>query len=325
MILSFSGDPFLAERAARRALGDEGLAPHEVLEMGEGMHPDEVRRAASQGGLFGRVGLLLDFDAAFHAQAGVKPRNEVIRVLREIAADVVVVVLDSGATPSRQRAYRELGRHVHLPTPRFERLAAWVRAELEAAGVRAARDVPDALADLFGEDLPAIVSEIGKLAVLDETLDAARVRAVANRPAARDAFDLIEAIARGDAAAALATLRTLLDGGESPQRIFGALGWQFLLVAKAVGLTERDGRVDGGRAAAELGARPFAARRALGIAAGLDEARVARILSALLAGDVRGKTGRDAAGALERVVIDLTDVLAPAAPRPGARASSGTP
>lgn len=327
MIISFSGDPFLVARAARAALradqdaSGRGVSPtpsatavdaESVTVMGEGLQPEDIREALAQGGLFGRVTLLLDFDEAFTGRSDVKPRNEAIKVLADAPEDAIVVVMDSKASASRQKAYQELGRHQHLPAPRYQRLAGWIGEELRGSGIRFRRDVPETLADLFGEDLPAIASEITKLAVLDEEeLTAERVRELANRPAARDAFQLIEAIARGDAPNALAIARDLLLLGEPPQRVFGALTWQFLLVAKAVGLLASDARAASGNAAAALGAKPFVAKRALTIAADLDEVALRRVLSTLLAADQRSKTGQDPAWALESAVITLAGEFGP--------------
>lgn len=322
MILAFSGEPFLARRAARAALREAGLEPSAVVAFGEGMDPQAIGRAASQGGLFGQVGLFLDFDEAFHGQAGVRPRNEVVDALAGLDPSVLVVVLDSGATPARQKRYRALGRSTHLPIPRFERLPRWVRGELEAAGVRFGPDVPDTLADLFGEDPAAIVSEIGKLASLEEVVDGDRVRALANRPSARSAFDLIERVVAGDAAASLTIARDLMRSGEAPQRVFGALTWQFGLVAKAVALRQAEGDVDAREAASRLGAAPAAARRALAVAARFDEPALRRALHELLDAEQRAKSGGDPEWALEAAVVSLARFFAPA-PARAQRPSSG--
>lgn len=305
MILAFSGDPFLAPRAARRALRARGFGAESVSELGEGMDAAQVGQLAAQSGLFGQVALLLDFDAAFKGQAGVKPRNEVIKALGGVPEDTLVVVLDLNASASRQKTYRKLGEHEHLPTPRFEGLTHWVREELRHEGVRFQRDVPETLADLFGEDLPAIASEIRKLTVLDEELTAARVRAIANRPAARDAFDLIEATAAGDAGRALAVCASLTAQGEAAPRVLGALAWQYNLVARCVGLRESRARVDAGLVAQTLKVKPFVAKKALAIAVKLDERRLGRVLDALLQADLAMKTGRDEGWALEALTLKL--------------------
>lgn len=306
MILTFSGDPFLAHRAARDALREAGFAPSAVTEVGEGLEPGEVANLAGQAGLFGPVAILLDFDAAFVGQAGVKPRNDTLKALEALDADAAhVVIVDSGASDARARRYRALGDVRHLPTPKYERLPAWVRDELTASNVRFTRGVPELLADLFGGDLPGIASEVRKLAVLDEELDEARVRFLAHRPAARDAFALIEAAVAGRAADALAIARTLANAGEPPQRVLGALSWQFDLVARCVGIQARDGRPRPDAVARELKVKPFPAKKALAIAGRLDETSLRRVLQDLVEAEVAAKTGRDPHLALEQLTLRL--------------------
>lgn len=307
MIVSFSGDDFLARRAARRFLAAKGLEPGSVQELGEGLRPEEISLLASQSNLFGPAAVLLDFGAAFTGQAGIKARNDAMAVLEQVAQDSLVVVIDPSATAARKKLWRTLGDHVEAPTPRYEALPRWVKSELDAQGVRYQPQVPAELAALFGEDPAALVAEIGKLSVLDEEFGVERVRQIVNRPASRDAFDMIDAIAAGDAGKALAIARQLLDEGEAPQRIFGALVWQFGIVAKAVALIERQAprRVVPQQAATTLKVRPFVATKALKLAAALDEPQLRALLTALLAADVRAKSGGDAQWALESLVIRL--------------------
>jgi len=307
VILSFSGDPFLVRRAAREVLREHGVKPSEAIELGEGLTPQAVVDAASQGGLFGQAALLLDFGDAFSGQAGVKPRNDTLKALQGLKDGALIVVLDPDATPARQKTLQELGTHRHLPAPRFERLPQWVAQELKREGVEFDAGVPQFLADVFGEDPAAIAAEVKKLAVLEGRYDVERVRTIVNRPASHDSFDIIEAIAEGDAAEGVAVARRLVEQGEAVQRIFGALSWQFMLVAKGVGLIEatRPRRPSAGQAAQALGAKPFVAQRALKLAERLDERALRGLLSELLAAEVRAKSGRDPELALESAVIGL--------------------
>lgn len=309
MIDAFSGDAFLVRREARALLRERGFGPADVTEMAEDMSPEHVAQAAAQSGLFGSHALWLDFDAAFTGQAGVKPRNEIMRLLETLPADTQVVVIDVGATNARQKAYRALGQHRHLPTPRFGKLAAWIRDELRRHDVTFRSDVPSTLADLFGEDLPAIAAEIQKLAVLDEELTADRVIEIANRPAARNAFDLIDAVVAGDTEKALASCRNLTEQGEAPHRVMGAIAWQFDVVARAVALQQASGHVAQTEAASSLRASPYVAKKALAIAARLDEASLYGALSTMLAADVAMKSGRDPEAAIEVCTIELAGLF----------------
>lgn len=326
MVISFSGDPYLARRAAKRALAERGFQPSDVTELGEGMTPSAVATLAAQGGLFGQVALLLDFGEAFTGHAGVKPRSEMMSTLRTVSEGALIAVLDQEATPARIKNWREIGEHLETPTPRYEALPRWVTKELDANQVTYDRDVPSTLAELFGEDVAAIASEIAKLTALDEKFTAERVRQLANRAAVHDAFDLIDAIAKGDAATALQIARQLLAEGEAPQRVLGALVWQFMLVAKALAFaisengsgaaagsgaagSRPDARTSpqalAGKAATALKVRPFVAQRALTLAAVLDERSLREAMSDLLDADVAAKSGGDPEWALESLVIGL--------------------
>ena len=311
MILAFSGDPFLARRSARAALRDRGVTPGEVMELGEGLHPEQIEAAVHQAGLFGATVLLLDFDAAFEGQAGVAPRAASMKALASVPEDALVVVVDAKATAARQKTWRTLGTLEHRPTPRFAALRGWIAKEAQAHGLRLRGAVPDVLADLFGEDLPALAAEIEKLAVLDEELDEARVRELVQRPASRDAFDLIDAVTAGNEATAVRTARLLLDAGEAAPRILGALGWQFSLVARAVALRARDGDVAKGVAAKALGAAPYAAGKAMDIARRLDERALREVFDVLLEVELAVKTGRREPGwAIEAAALELAGTFA---------------
>jgi len=306
MITSFSGDPFLAQRAARQAVRDVAGPAGDVVTLAEGMDVDAVATAARQGGLFGSATLLLEFDAAFTGQAGTKERNAVMKELAEVPGDAQVIVIDASATPARQKRWRELGTHEHLPTPRFGALRGWIVKELAAQGVQHDRDVPDVLADLFGEDLPGLAAEIGKLAILEETLDAERVEHLVNRPAARGAFDMIDAIVTGDEATAMRTARLLVDAGEAPARILAALAWQFTLIARAVALRESQGDVPDAVAASQLGVARFPAGKAMNLARNLQERDVRDLLTYLLDVETAVKTGKRAEDwAIEATALHL--------------------
>jgi DNA polymerase III subunit delta len=305
MVVAFSGDPFLATRAARRHLKARGFRAEEVTELGEGMTAEQVSQLAAQSGLFGQVALLLEFDAAFKGQAGVKPRNEVIKTLEHIPEDTLVVILDLEASESRQKTYKSLGENHHYPTPRFSALTHWIRQELNEEKVRFHNDVPDTLADLFGEDLPSIAAEVQKLAVLDQELSGQQVREIVNRPAARDAFNFIEATANGNAHEALSVCQSLLAQGEAPPRVLGALTWQYNLVARCVALREDRSRVDPALVTQTLKVKPFVAQKALSLAAKLNEAGLKKVLTYILEAEVAMKTGRDEVWALESLALKL--------------------
>lgn len=309
MIHSFSGDSFLAVRAARALLSEQRRTAGEFTELAENLTPEAVQAVAGQAGLFGAGGLYLDFDAAFSGQAGVKPRNAMLKLLPRLPADLAVIVVDSSATEARQKQWRAFAEHSHLPTPRFQALERWVAAELDAAGVSWQRGVPAVLVELFGEDLPAIASEIGKLALLDEKLSDSRVREITGKTGVTDAFALIDALVAGDAAAALRQCRALTLQAEDGVKVLAAVSWQFGLVARCVGLLASEPRVSDSQVAARLKVKPFVAGKVKRIASRLDEASLRLLLSSIAGAELASKSGRSSGWALERLSIEVSGLL----------------
>lgn len=309
MIISFSGDPFLAARAARARLAGFVREGHEAVELSENLDAAALAAAAGQTGLFGSSVIFLDFDGAFSGQAGIKPRNAVLKALENVPPDQPVVVLDSSATDARRKTWLKLGEHVHEPTPRFQALERWIAGELKRAGLKADRTVPAVFRELFGEDLPAIASEIVKLSVLGADLDEASLRRLTGKSSVTDSFAFVEEVTKGDAAAALGSLRLLRSQAEEAIRVLAAVCWQFTLVARTSAELAADPRVADGQLARTLGVSPFAAGKARRIAARLDEARLLPLLDSIAQAELAAKTGRNADWALEKLAISLSGLF----------------
>ncbi len=311
-IRAFVGDSFLARRAARSALdeacGRAGVALDAVVRLGEGATAADVAEAMGQGGLFGPSIVWFDLDEAFAGAGHTASRNAALSAL-EAPAEALIIALDASATPARQKRWRALGDLVALPTPRYAALNRWVAQELQAAGVAVKGDVAGALADAFGDDLPGVAGEVGKLALLGETITPERALDVAHRPASRSAFDVVDALAAGDAARALMLVRDLLEQGEAPIRVHAALAWHVDLVARCTALALRDPRVGKDEAARALGTSPYPTGRALEVARRLDEASLTAAVRATVEADVAMKTGRDPEWALESCVLALVRSL----------------
>jgi DNA polymerase III subunit delta len=310
LVTVFTGDPFLAGRAFRQAIAAAVAVGADVRRLGEGLDAAAVGDAASQGGLFGAPMVALDLDEAFLATGAgaTAARNAVVDTLDEAAARADLLVLDSGATPARQKRYRERFDLRHTPTPRFGELLRWAREELATHDVSTTGDVAGVLIDLFGEDLAAIASEVAKLQALGEPVDPERVRRIAHRPAARSAFDLIDAVVLGETATALALARALVTAGEAPARVMATLGWQIELVAGCVAFLD-DGGVGVDAAAKALAASPFPTRKALAVAERLDEEALARLVDTFVTADARMKAGGDPEWQLESCVVALSRAL----------------
>lgn len=311
MLRIFAGDPFLARRAASSALAELRASDPSLEVARPEASAAAVGQALQQGGLFGRVALFLDLEEAWTGSGGKAERDALMAALEASAGSGAdAIVLDPNATPARQKRWQGLGDLQLIPTPKYGNLQRWVRSELGAAGVRARGDVAETLAELFGDDLPGILGEIQKLTLLSGEVDAEQVRRLAQRPAARSAFDLIDAITAGDAASALRIARTLLSIGEAPVRVMAALNWNLDLVARCTALALRTPRIGDADAARELGSSPYPTKRALAVAKRLDERRLAAMVARSVAAEVSMKSGRNPEWALESTVLHLAELFA---------------
>ena len=292
MIISFTGDPFLARRAAQAEVELRGLEwrllPPEPMTV----------QQASGGGLFGPGGAIVDLREAGEAEwKALRP------VLEALPQESVVLLYDPKPTAARSRW---LGKHSEKrdhPTPRYREKTRWVTNEMKRMGLKA----PAAVAHYLGEleaDLEAIHAELEKLTLLDGPLTLERVQAVVALEPPLSSFDLVDAAAAGRFERAMKLLRGLLDRGEEPLRILGALSKHFTRAAVLWAELERRNLTDK-EAAALLKLHPFAAKKLLAFARRIDEARLLRALDALAEAEKAAKTGRDPVLALERVLLAL--------------------
>ncbi|WP_457637887.1 DNA polymerase III subunit delta [Oceanithermus sp.] len=292
MIVSFTGDPFLARRAARAEAEVRGLEWRLLPP-----DPVQVQQAAS-GGLFGPGGAIVDL-----REVGEAEWKELRAVLEKLPEDAVVLLYDPKPTAARSRW---LGKHSEKrdhPTPRYREKQRWVAAEMKRMGLKAPAAVVQYLGQLEA-DLEAIHAELEKLALLEGELTLERVRQIVALEPPMSSFDLVDAAAAGRFEQAMKLLRGLLERGEEPLRILGALSKHYTRAA-ALWAELQNRNLSDKDAAALLKIHPFAARKLLAFARRLDEDRLLRALDALGDAERAAKTGRDPVLALERVLLAL--------------------
>jgi len=109
------------------------------------------------------------------------------------------------------------------------RTAAWIRERLRARGYGLGPDLAEAIAaGLAGASLARTAAEIDKLMAAigaPRPVEAADLSILADVPRVEDAFRLAAQIARGEKGPALIALRGLLEAGEEPVQLLGAVAW----------------------------------------------------------------------------------------------------
>src|SRR5262249_31250334 len=105
-------------------------------------------------------------------------------------------------------------------------LRGYVADELKRRGLRLEAEGLEDLIDRLGRDLRRLLGEVDKLEAYAEgrkNLTAGDVAAVQGRGMAKPLYLLIDSVAERDPVMAIALLETLLDDGEEPLRILGAV------------------------------------------------------------------------------------------------------
>lgn len=298
MILAFGGSRFLAEEAARQALAARGLHLRDLPRLsGEDVSAETLAPLLTPG-LFGEAAALVDLE-------GVRPDKALLAALATPGA--LVVVIDPAPAPTRVKHYQQHGEYHATPAPsKPSEVAGWAAQRAKEQGLKLERDGAQYLADVFSADLAGIAAELNKLAFLSGPFDRAALQRVVGREPPGDSFAMLGAATTGDVKQAQAQLKRLLDGGEDPFRIMGAVVWQYSLVARALALQQELGRVSDNDAAARLGVKPYPAKKALEVARKLSEKRIKEHLTHILETDIDMKSGQDSRKVLERLLIRLS-------------------
>ncbi len=313
MALALIGNAFLIHESAREHLRQRGLTPRDVPWLDEDLTPDAVS-SHMQGGLFGPAALVVDISSTKEAKS-----------IAEVMAgtpDAVAVLLDaenwtsteaSGevmrkkkAQESRAKTYEKLGFELQLaPTPVKGALIAWVTDRAKKMKLQLERDVPKLLADTFPDDIASIASELQKLSILETKLDVATVTKVINAVQPTTMFAVTDALVARKPREAWAHLERLLNTGEDPFKLLGALQGHYQLLARAFALQRRDGLVNAKEAAKTLSVHEFRAQKALEATRRYKESTLRREMNALLETDVGMKSGMDPQLTLERLILEL--------------------
>jgi len=295
-------------RAVRRLRDRIGVDAVELLSAAES--PGEAAVAACNAlGLFTDEARLVVVEDVERWRA---PDAKAVAAYLESPAPATVLALVAEglkADSALAKACAKAGEVLVYDAPRRRDLPAWVAAELQRRGASAESEACRALAQLVGEDLEALWTEVDKLATWAQG-DEIRVGDVEQLAVARaetTIFSLTDAWGRRDVAAVLEASESLLE--RSPReltRVVGALASHVSKVRAcqalaAEGVRPRD-------AASRLKMHPFAAEKAFGQAGNfsVDELRDAVVRLARL--DLAVKGGSRLAPELElaRALVDVT-------------------
>jgi len=306
MIQVFTGDSFLAREALLREAVFQGLAPR--------LMPPEPLLVAQEagGGLFGPNGALVDMRDLTESEW--KPLRE---VLESLPADALVLLLDPRPTAARSKWYGDKAHRRDYPTPGPKEMTQWVINRARQYDLKLSGAIASYLAGLVGGKgsaenpavgLEALDQELRKLRFVSAPISLDKVQALIALDAPISGFDLVRSTTEGRSVQAFKYARELMERGEDPLRVLGALSWQYVRVARAWALLQEDPVLGEGAAASALGMHPYAAKQTLLLAKKMSGETVRRALEVLMEAEQAAKTGRDMRLALERAIIELTHI-----------------
>jgi len=167
-----------------------------------------------------------------------------------------VLLLDLASLPSNTKLYKAIlksgciimcrlpeiqrGRRKDVDTGRLTKwLESWAKSHHK---IKLTREAARQLTDILGWELGLLDQELAKLALFVEVngrIDVELVDRVVGGWRTQTTWQMLDAAAAGDAASAIEQLDHLLQAGEAPQALFGAVAWSFRRFAAATRIYEQ--------------------------------------------------------------------------------------
>jgi DNA polymerase-3 subunit delta len=216
--------------------------------------------------------------------------------------------LPSGLEPACART----GRVLRYDLPAKQRgkgadYVAWVRRQLEQAGVRARADVAPRLVELAGEDAFALQGEVEKLAAWagDDEVEPADLDRLIAPAEDTPAWALGDGLGSRDVSATLAVVESMLEQDE-PFRVASRLADHATKIRAAHALLDDD--LGAAEIATRLGLKPFPARKLVDQARNFGAGEAGRAVVRLAALDyaIKGGSRLDPHLEIERAVVEVT-------------------
>lgn len=299
------GEPFLQSEAVARIRAEVSADSLSEDSFDASSDVQEVITALETQSLFGGRRLIVVHDA----ERLLKAQNQALEAyLRAPSEGSALVLLSTRSTPLAE-VVRSCGVVVALEPPRGRGLVGWVRERARARSLRIDDRAAQALIEGTGPDLRELDSGLEQLATRHEAgavISAEEVRKTFGRHAEERIWALTDAVSERKPKESLTALRRLLEQGDDPVFVLGALAAQVrkLLVAKR--------HAEGGPQAvgSALGLRGYPAQKLHNQAGIYREEELSSALQILAATDLDLKTGElpgveGAEMALERAVVRL--------------------
>lgn len=217
------GEDFLADEALERIRAEVGSDHLSEMTFDPSFDAAEIVTALQTSSLLGgrRMVVVRDADGLKKEQA-----DALLAYLEEPSPDSVLVLIAVGKT-KLDAVLRKSGGSVTLEAPKGRRLASWVRERGRTHGLKLDDRAAWALLDTVGPELRDIEAGLSQLVTSlgpGSRVGPDEIRRAFPRLADERIYVFTDAVGERKLATAMTALRRLLEQGDDPLLLFGALG-----------------------------------------------------------------------------------------------------
>lgn len=217
-----SGEDYLADDAIERVRTESGADPLSEMDFDASAEAAAIVEALTTSSLLGGKRFVLIRGA--HELS--KDQVEALTAYIEEPSPDTVLVLTAPARTKLDAVVKKHGSLISLDAPRGKRLVGWLRQQAKAKGLRLDDRAAWALIDSAGTELRDLDGALEQLVTglgRGATVSPAEVRAAFPRQADERIYAFTDAVGERKLPGAMTALRRLLDQGDEPLMIFGAL------------------------------------------------------------------------------------------------------
>ena len=296
-----TGETFLAEEAVDRIRAEAGTDRLSEASFGGDVPAAELLGALDTPSLLGGRRLVVVRDAG---DLGKEQVEALTRYLEAPSPSAVLVLVATGRT-KLDAAVRAAGSVLTLEAPKGRRLVGWIRERGREHKLRVDDRAGWALLDSVGtelRDLDAALSQLSTALGTGAAIGAAEVRKAFPRLADERVFAFQDAVGERRLAVAMTALRRLLEQGDEPLMVFGALSSQMRRMLRARRFADLDAKA----VADAMGLPGWRAERLQRQCRTYREEELVEAMTVLAATDVEMKGGDlPPEAALERAVVQI--------------------
>jgi DNA polymerase-3 subunit delta len=296
-----TGESFLAEEALDKIRRSESTDVLSEVTFDPSSEPAELVEALETASLLGDRRLVVIRDA--HDLK--KDQAEALAGYLESPSPSSVLVLVASGRTKLDAVVRTKGDVIALDAPKGRRLVSWLRDRARARRLKLDERAAWALVDAVGNELRDLDAALEQLATgigPEASVDAAKVRSTFARLADERIYAFTDAVGDRRLPLATSTLRRLLDQGDEPLVLFGALVAHIRRLLRARRYVDQGARVVGDA----LGLPTWRAERVQRQARSFTEDELVASMDVLAETDVEMKGDFPSPeGAFERAVIRI--------------------